>query len=122
LGRFGLLHFASDELSTERIITPFWEIVADPKWATVDEEMKEALNHLDHGQRDASAHAFMALESTIKIISNEKGWTRGNETGAARFAPRSIGRRLFESLRWVAGVLCAAANFGTPAGVALPKS
>ena len=47
------------------------------------EEMKEALDHLDHGQRDASAHAAMALDSTIKIISNENGWTSGTETGAA---------------------------------------
>jgi hypothetical protein len=47
--------------------------------------MKEALDHLDHGQRDASAHAAMALESTIKIISKEKGWTRGTETGAANY-------------------------------------
>jgi hypothetical protein len=28
----GLLHFASDELTTEQIAAPFWEIVSDPKW------------------------------------------------------------------------------------------
>jgi hypothetical protein len=81
----GLLHLASDELTAEQIATPFWEVVADPKWASVDQEMKEALDHLDHGQRDASAHAAMALESTISIISDEKGWTRGTEKGAAHY-------------------------------------
>ena len=81
----GFLHLADDQLTAERIAKPFWELVADPKWRTVDQEMKEALDHFDHGQRDASAHAAMALESTIKIISDEKGWTRSNETGAAGY-------------------------------------
>jgi hypothetical protein len=81
----GLLHMASDQLTTQRIAEPFWEIVKDQKWASVDLEMKEAFDHLDHGQRDAAAHAAMALESTIKIISDEKGWTTGNEKGAANY-------------------------------------
>jgi hypothetical protein len=81
----GLLHLASDELTTERIAAPFWEIVTDPKWAVVDQEMKEAFDRLDHGHDDAFTHATDALESTIKIISDEKGWTRGNETGAAGY-------------------------------------
>jgi hypothetical protein len=81
----GLLHLADDQLTAQRIAKPFWDLVADPKWATVDQEMKEALDHLDHGQRDASAHAAMALESAIKIISDEKGWTTGNEKGAANY-------------------------------------
>jgi hypothetical protein len=80
-----LLHLASDELTTERIAAPFWEIVTDPKWAVVDQEMKEAFDRLDHGHDDAFTHATDALESTIKIISDEKGWTRGNETGAAGY-------------------------------------
>jgi hypothetical protein len=81
----GFLHLATDALSSKRIAQPFWEIVTDPKWATVDHEMKEAFDHLDHGQRDAHAHAAMALESAIKIISDEKGWTRGTESGAAHY-------------------------------------
>jgi hypothetical protein len=81
----GFLHIADDQLTAERIAKPFWEVVAIPKWNTVDQEMKEALDHLDHRQRDASAHAAMALESAIKIISNEKGWTTGKEKGAANF-------------------------------------
>jgi hypothetical protein len=81
----GFLHIADDQLTAERIAKPFWEVVAIPKWNTVDQEMKEALDHLDHRQRDASAHAAMALESAIKIISEEKGWTTGSEKGAANY-------------------------------------
>jgi hypothetical protein len=81
----GLLHRADDQLTAQRIAKPFWEIVADPKWKTVDQEMKEAFDHLDHGLRDAHAHAAIALESTIKIISDEKRWTTGHEKGAANY-------------------------------------
>jgi AbiJ N-terminal domain 4 len=45
----GFLHLATDKLSTERIAKPFWEIVSDPKWKIVDQEMKEAIDRLDHG-------------------------------------------------------------------------
>jgi len=88
----GFLHLATatDEQSAKRIANPFWEIVADPKWNTVDQEMKEAFDHLDHKQRDAHAHAAMALESTIKIISDEKGWTTGNEKGAANYVDNLV--------------------------------
>jgi hypothetical protein len=89
----GLLHLASDDLTTERIANPFWKIIADPKWATVDQEMKEAFDHLDHGQRDAAAHAAMALESVIQIISNENGWTIGNEKGAANYVNNLVSAR-----------------------------
>jgi hypothetical protein len=40
----GLLHLARDELTTERIAEPFWEIVTNPKWAVVEQEMKEAFD------------------------------------------------------------------------------
>jgi hypothetical protein len=81
----GLLHRAGDEQSDQRIAKPFWEIVADPKWAVVDGEMKEAVDRLDHGQEDAFTHACDALESTMKIISGDKGWTTGTEKGAVAY-------------------------------------
>lgn len=81
----GFLHLADDQLTAERIAKPLWEIVADSKWVVVDREMKEAIDGLDRRQHDAFAHATDALESTIKIISNDKGWTRGNEKGAANY-------------------------------------
>jgi hypothetical protein len=89
----GLLHLASDELTTERIAAPFWEIVTDPKWATVEEEMKEAFDRLDHGQHDAFTHAVKALESTIKIISDDNGWSTGNEKGAANYIDNLVSAR-----------------------------
>jgi AbiJ N-terminal domain 4 len=92
----GLLHLASDELTTERIAAPFWDIVTDAKWATVDQEMKEALDRLDHGHDDAFTHATDALESTIKIISDDKGWTTGNERGAANYIDNLRGGRFIE--------------------------
>jgi AbiJ N-terminal domain 4 len=81
----GFLHLATDEQTTEQIAKPFWEIVADPKWAVVDQEMKEAFDRLDQRQHDAFTHATKALESTIKIISDENGWSTGNEKGAANY-------------------------------------
>src|SRR5262245_39145345 len=81
----GFLHRADDQLTMQRIAQPVWDIVADPKWLTVENEMNEAFDRLDHGQDDAFTHACDALESTIKIISDENGWTTGNEKGAAQY-------------------------------------
>jgi hypothetical protein len=81
----GLLHLADDQLTAQRIAAPFWEIVSDPKWATVDQEMKEAFDRLDHRHDDAFTHAIDALESAIKIISDDKGWTTGTEKGAVAY-------------------------------------
>jgi AbiJ N-terminal domain 4 len=89
----GFLHLATDEQSTERIAKPFWEIVADPKWAVVDQEMKGAFDRLDHGQNDAFTYATKALESTIRIISDEKGWSTGNERGAANYIDNLVSAR-----------------------------
>jgi hypothetical protein len=89
----GFLHIADDQLTAHRIAKPFWDVVADAKWATVDQEMKEAFDRLDHGQPDAFTHATKALESTVKIISDEKGWTTGNEKGAANFIDDLVSAR-----------------------------
>jgi len=92
----GFLHLADDQLSAQRIAAPFWEIVTNPKWATVDQEMKEAFDRLDHRHDDAFTHATDALESTIKIISDDKGWTTGNERGAANYIDNLRGGRFIE--------------------------
>jgi hypothetical protein len=57
-------------------------LVSSEKWKNVDFEMKDAIDRRDTGVRDPSLYAAKALESTIKIISKEKGWTIGNEGGA----------------------------------------
>ena len=81
----GMLQLADDTLTTKQIAEPFWEIVHNTKWSNVDMDMKEAVDRRDIGERDAVLYALKALESTIKIISGEKGWTRGNEKGAANY-------------------------------------
>jgi hypothetical protein len=45
-------------LSGAAVAEPFWEIVTDAKWATVDQEMKEAFDRLDHG-RHGGADYFL---------------------------------------------------------------
>ncbi len=64
---------------------PFWKLVADPIWKNVDTDMKEAIDRRDGGERDPAWYAARALESTIKIISGEKGWSHGREKGAHNY-------------------------------------
>ena len=47
--------------------------------------MKEALDRRDTDQRDPAFYAARALESTIKIISDDKGWSHGGGTGAHNY-------------------------------------
>ncbi|WGR72118.1 MULTISPECIES: hypothetical protein [unclassified Bradyrhizobium] len=81
----GFIQLADDALSAETIEIPFWELVADPKWRNVDLEMKEAFDRRDNGLGDAPFHAAKALESTIKIISNDRNLSTGKERGAANY-------------------------------------
>ncbi|MCH9027102.1 MAG: hypothetical protein IIA05_08320 [Proteobacteria bacterium] len=81
----GFIQISSDAAVEEQIETPFWNLVADPKWQNVDTDMKEALDLRDSGGRDPAWYAAKALESTIKIISKEKGWTHGKEGGPHNF-------------------------------------
>ena len=81
----GFLQIAKDELVTSEIEEPFWEVVSDPTWKNVDIDMKEALDRRDAGQRDPAFYAARALESTIKVISDKKGWTHGGEKGAHNY-------------------------------------
>lgn len=78
----GFIQIVEDQLVEGQIETPFWSLVKDPKWANVDTDMKEAIDRRDTNGRDPAFYAAKALESTIKIISNEKGWTHGSERGA----------------------------------------
>lgn len=81
----GFIQCSDDALAEQQVETPFWALVSDPKWKNVDTDMKEAIDRRDTGQRDPAFYAARALESAIKIISGEKGWTRGNEKGAANY-------------------------------------
>src|SRR5208337_568521 len=81
----GFIQLSSDELTKQQVEEPFWGLVSGEKWKNVDFEMKDAIDRRDTGVRDPSLYAAKALESTIKIISKEKGWTTGNEGGAQAY-------------------------------------
>jgi hypothetical protein len=81
----GFFQFSEDRTIRSTVEQPFWSLVADPKWQNVDIDMKEAIDRRDTGGRDPGFYAGRALESTIKIISGEKGWTRGGEKGAHQY-------------------------------------
>ena len=81
----GVIQVGADPLVEQEIERPFWRLVADPRWANVDTDMKEALDRRDSGGRDPAFYSAKALESTIKIISELKGWTTGREKGAHNF-------------------------------------
>jgi len=89
----GLIQFGKDELTESRAAEPCWSLLRDPKWANVDRDLKEALDRADSGRADAAFHAAKALESTIKIISDEQGWTTGKERGAAAFIDNLVSQR-----------------------------
>lgn len=89
----GLLQFAQDELSEGRIAEPCWVLLRDPRWANVDRELKEAIDRADGGRGDAAFHAAKALESTIKVISDERGWSTGKERGAANYIDNLVSQQ-----------------------------
>ncbi|MFT5692002.1 MAG: hypothetical protein ACI92E_001333 [Oceanicoccus sp.] len=81
----GFIQISKDKLIEENIETEFWALTRDQKWKNVDFDMKSALDLRDSGGEDPAFPAAKALESTLKIISNEKGWTTGKERGAGAY-------------------------------------
>lgn len=81
----GFIQVAADELVEHQIELPFWKALDHPKWKNVDNDMKEALDRRDGNHKDPVFYAARALESTIKIISEQKDWTHGGEKGAHNF-------------------------------------
>jgi hypothetical protein len=86
----GLLQLSEDENINLFVSAPFWDLLKDTKWESVDIQMKEAIDRRDNGDRTAAFHAVSAIESCIKIISDLKGWTRGTEKGAANYIDNLI--------------------------------
>lgn len=89
----GFFQIVDDNLVASEIEQPFWSLVADPTWKNVDIDMKEAVHRRDTGQRDPAFYAARALESAIKIISDQKGWTHGGEKGAHNYLDNLGGKR-----------------------------
>ena len=81
----GFIQLARDSVVETQIEAPFWRLVSGSKWKNVDTDIKEAFDRRDTGARDPALHAARALESTIKIISGDNGWTHGKEKGAHNF-------------------------------------
>ena len=88
----GFIQVATDETIEQVIAKPFWDLVADPLWKNVDIDMKEALDRRDSNDKDPAFFAAKALESAIKIVSDNKGWTRGTEKGAAQFIDNLVSK------------------------------
>ena len=78
----GYIQISSDNIMQKNLEEPFWAVVSGPLWKNVDLDIKEAIDRRDTGIKDAAFYAARALESTIKIISEQKGWTHGGEKGA----------------------------------------
>ena len=88
----GFIQLSDDELTGSQVSKPFWAIVADPRFANVDLQIKEAIDRRDNRDRTAAFHAVCALESCIKIISDLKGWTLGSEKGAANYIDNLVSK------------------------------
>lgn len=81
----GFIQISDDGLIEEQVKSEFWILTRDSLWENVDLDMKEAIDMRDSNSGDPAFYAARALESTVKIISNEKGWTHGKENGAHNF-------------------------------------
>lgn len=81
----GYLQIMQDEQLQKQVEQPFWLLVKDAQWRNVSIDMAEAIDRRDTGGRDPSFYAAKALESTIKIICDQKKWTTGNEKGVSDF-------------------------------------
>lgn len=81
----GFIQVSHDQIIEQQIAKPFWDLVSDPIWKNVDIDVKEALDRRDSNGKDPALFAAKALESAIKIVSDQCHMTRGCETGAAAF-------------------------------------
>ena len=89
----GFVQISRDALTLIQIEKPFWDLVADPIWANIDMDMKESIDRRDNNGRDPAFYAARALESTIKIVSEQKGATMGNEKGAHNYIDNLLSTR-----------------------------
>ena len=88
----GFFQFAVDQQIERVIAKPFWDLVDGALWKNVDIDMKEALDRRDSNDKDPAIFAAKALESAIMIVSDQKGWTRGTENGAAQYVDNLVSK------------------------------
>ena len=101
----GFIQFYTDSMIEREVETPFWSLVSDPIWVNVDLDMKEALDLRDRDGRDPAFYAARALERTIKIISDRRGWTHGGERGAHSFIDNLASKKNNFILPWESKLL-----------------
>ena len=92
----GFIQISEDQTVAQEIETPFWRLLAQPKWHNVDHDMKTAIDLRDTGGRDPAFYAVRSLGSHIKIISDEKQLTTGKEKGAHNYIDNLMGGKLVE--------------------------
>lgn len=101
----GFIQRAEDEFVSEHVEVPFWNLVADPKWKNVDIDMKKSLDSLDSDTGDPAFYAIRALESTLKIVSDEQGWPHSGEANASRHIDYLASKKVRFLENWEACIL-----------------
>ena len=101
----GFIQISVEDIVQCEIEAPFWRLISDQKWVNVDLDMKEALDRRDTSGRDPAWYAARALESAIKIISSEKGWTTGSEKGAHNYIDNLASKKNGFIVDWEASIL-----------------
>jgi len=89
----GLIQIYNSELITHSVEEPFWELLNSHVYKNVDIDMKEAIDKRDRHENDAAFYALKALESTLKIISDNKCFTTGSEKGASNYIDNLVSQK-----------------------------
>jgi len=95
----------NDKLSYNNIYEPYWEIMKDEKYKTIDNDIKIAFQKLNSNQSDAAFYSMRALESCIKIISDELSLSTGKEKGASNYIDNLGNKKVKFIERWEADSL-----------------
>jgi HEPN domain-containing protein len=62
-------------VTIERITLPALQLLADPRFKGADQEFRAAHDHYKAGEyKDCAVDALNALESTMKVICDQKKW------------------------------------------------
>ena len=101
----GFIHRLSDPLVGQIVEKAFWSLVSEKKWKNVETDMIEALDRRDSATRDPAFYAARSLESTIKIISDERGWSHGKENGAHSYIDNLASKKNGFISAWEASAL-----------------
>ena len=89
----GFVQINGDALVHESIEKPFWTLVRDPKWKNVEIDMMEAVDRRESNERDPAFYGAKALESAIKIVSDERGFSRGSEKNVNHYIDNLVADR-----------------------------